>query len=576
MPDRLPGLEPGTLIAERFRIDERLGAGGYGTVYRATQLSIDRPVALKILHSDLAHREEVAARFEREARLASRVRHPNAVSVIDFGSDGDRLYLAMEYVEGPSLRRVLKRDGPMPWREVLVLADRICAALGAAHALGLVHRDLKPANILLTTIEGARQPVVIDFGLAKVFEGDEHETLTRPDTMIGTPAYMSPESVMGAPIDDRSDLYSLGVVLYEALSGAVPLKGRSPIETATMHIRESPPPLIERVAEPAPAALLALVHELLAKEAAHRPSSAEAVRARLAEITEDTDATIAVSVDPERAGRGDDEDERPPTMMAARPVSVPATPAPSQATTEPLPGASADAPAAASAPPRAVVPRSSGMDRTVLALLGAAAVLVVAIIAVVATGGRGDLADEAQAESTPSGPPSPTASPPAEPADNSAAADLAADVAPADGTGDTMPQHTVAAFAAAETALADAVPDIAELATEPTDGAEPPAPANPEAAAVAEQAADGDEPETPQRTERAPAREATVTIMVDPFGTVLIDGQVMGESPWTGPVSAGHHVARAECAGGLYDQQTFEAVPYRDSNLILRCVSPID
>lgn len=601
MPDRRPSLEPGTVIANRFRIDGRLGAGGYGTVYRATQLSVDRPVALKILHADLAHRAEVTARFEREARLASRVRHPNAVTMLDFGADGDRLYLAMEYVDGPSLRRVLKDDGPMPWQQVVALADRICAALGAAHALGLVHRDLKPANILMSTIDGQRQPVVIDFGLAKVFEGDDHETLTRTDVMIGTPAYMSPESVVGEPLDARSDLYSLGIVLYQALSGAVPFKGRTPIETATQQIGEPPPPLVERVPTPAPAALIALVERLLAKDPTERPASAAELRARLAGIDGDDDATIAVAIEPGRPSADDaderaatppaiENDDRPPTMMAPRPPEPKLS---SRDTTEPVAEPAARGVHTPTLPPSHVAAPTDAdrsrparrPDRGVIALVAIAATLAIGIIAVLATP-----RDRTEHE-TSDGTTSAAEEPPAASTANASAPDPAprgaSTVDP-----DTLNVDDVDAaptLAEGSSALAVAPPAAAPppgaASTLQAEATDPPArvPAGatpPIEARIAPADVPDDEPDAPE-PDRAPAQrsqrtEAPVTIMVDGAGTILLDEVAVGEGRWSGEISAQMHVARVECVNGETDQVTFEAVAGRETRVVLRCPVTVD
>lgn len=275
---------PGATIAGRFRVESMLGRGGYGEVWRARQLRVDRVVALKLLRADVAHREDAARRFEREARLASRLSHPNAVRVIDFGEDRGTLFLAMDHIDGPTLRERLRERGALPWREAAWLTMRIAAALRAAHGLGLVHRDLKPANVLISRIDGEDQPVVIDFGLAKIFDDDApDDQITRAHAMLGTPAYMCPEVVRGAPVDGRSDLYSLGVLLFELLTGRVPLRGATPLETATMHLHVAPPALGPLVPD-APQALVSLVERLLSKRPEGRPADADEVMATLAEL----------------------------------------------------------------------------------------------------------------------------------------------------------------------------------------------------------------------------------------------------------------------------------------------------
>ena len=274
MPENLIG----RVLGDRYRIDAALGAGGYGGVYRGIQLAIDRPVAIKVLHAHLADREKVRARFEREARLASRIRHSNAVGVIDFGYDEDLMYLVMELLDGSTLKEHLAVRGAIEPHEAARIGARIAAALHAAHSIGLIHRDLKPSNILMTAVEGQMQPVVIDFGLAKVFESsDQSETLTESNMMVGTPGYMSPETVTGKELDGRTDIYALGIILYELLTGDVPFRGNTPMDTATKHVLEHPTDVRERAPQPIPEDLAALTMRLLAKVPGDRPATSQEV-----------------------------------------------------------------------------------------------------------------------------------------------------------------------------------------------------------------------------------------------------------------------------------------------------------
>ncbi len=287
----------GALIAGRFRLMSLLGRGGYGEVWRAVQLSVDRPVAVKLLRPDVAHRADATRRFEREARLASRLSHPNAVGVIDFGHDADgTLFLVMALIEGPTLRQRIRDRGPLPWREAVRVACRICAALRAAHALGLVHRDLKPGNVLLQSVDGREEPVVIDFGLARIFDDDDDDAITRAHAMVGTPAYMSPEAVRGERLDGRADLYSLGVLLFEMLTGRAPLRGSSAMETASMQLRDVPPALGPLVPG-APAALADVVAALLSKDREERPASAATVAERLEGLLDSQNESLAAADD---------------------------------------------------------------------------------------------------------------------------------------------------------------------------------------------------------------------------------------------------------------------------------------
>ncbi|MFT5993925.1 MAG: serine/threonine protein kinase [Bradymonadia bacterium] len=276
----------GQIIAARFRIDGRLGQGGYGDVYRARQLSVDRDVAIKLVHSHLEGREDVRARFEREARLASRVRHPNVVQVIDFGQHDGRLFLAMQYIPGDTLKAQLRARTPT-LQESAEWISGIASGLAAAHREGVVHRDLKPGNVILSPTPQGLQPVVIDFGLVKAFENAEgtDDDVTHSNMLVGTPTYMSPEVVLGQPIDAKSDLYSLGVLAYVLLTGQKPVQGATAIETASLHLRGEIPDVRERRAD-CPAALAELVAELLARDPQQRPADADAVSERAQSVAD--------------------------------------------------------------------------------------------------------------------------------------------------------------------------------------------------------------------------------------------------------------------------------------------------
>jgi serine/threonine protein kinase len=222
----------GVLLADRYRITSVIARGAMGTVYLGEQHPLNRPVAVKVLHSvgEGDDPEVFLERFQREASTLARLQHPNTVRVYDFGTWGGLTYLVMEYVDGFSLRR-LQAAGPIPPSRAINIALQICSALQEAHALGLIHRDLKPANVLITRHAGALDVVkVVDFGLAKGFFGSEHE-LTAAGQVLGTPMYMSPEQIRDEPCDPRSDIYSLGVLLYRSLTGKTPFAKGS---TATM------------------------------------------------------------------------------------------------------------------------------------------------------------------------------------------------------------------------------------------------------------------------------------------------------------------------------------------------------
>jgi serine/threonine-protein kinase len=229
-----------------------IAVGGIGTVYRARQLGLDRVVALKLLREEVARDEDFLERFKREARAASRLEHPNSVRVLDFGEhdDGSMLYLAMEYVEGRTLYDVIQQDAPLPDARIVDILSQVLAAVGVAHDMGVVHRDLKPENIMIirgTSDEGEHAELVkvLDFGIASLGnvvrdEGGyaEGPRMTKRGLIVGTPEYMAPEQADGRA-DRRSDLYSLGVVLYQMMTGRLPFRGDSPLTVAVKHITEA-------------------------------------------------------------------------------------------------------------------------------------------------------------------------------------------------------------------------------------------------------------------------------------------------------------------------------------------------
>jgi serine/threonine protein kinase len=255
-PDRVgrppPDEDPlvGRTIAGKFAIEARLGRGAMGTVYRAKQLALEKRVAVKVLNRDLATDSTFADRFSREAKAASRLDHPNSIRVFDFGQDTDGLlYLVMEYVEGHDLRAVLSERGPLAPAAVVEVLSQVLAALSMAHDMGVLHRDLKPENIMVVRGVGDDGlPVdvvkVCDFGIAKIVNQPARSPgsgrHTTSGLVVGTPEYMSPEQARGDTLDGRSDVYSVGVVLYELLVGAPPFDGASPLEIVLKHIGEPP------------------------------------------------------------------------------------------------------------------------------------------------------------------------------------------------------------------------------------------------------------------------------------------------------------------------------------------------
>ncbi|GMV39692.1 MAG: hypothetical protein AMXMBFR64_14080 [Myxococcales bacterium] len=289
----------GHVVDGRFRVGRVLGEGAMGTVYRATQLSVDRPVALKVLRRHLVRDEESVRRFLREARAATRLNHPHVVTAYDFGQTGDGLlWLAMELVDGRSLAQVLAVDAPLPQQRACAIARQICEALVEAHGKGIVHRDLKPENIALCAVGGRRDFVkVLDFGIARFLNPEDGGRVTATGTVIGTPCYMSPEQTRGQPFDARADIYSLGVMLFEMLSGRLPFAGPSTIDMLMARLEKDPPSLLETgVSDDAPSIapvtrrsippdvtplLDHLVQRMMARSREDRPPTAAAVIAEL-------------------------------------------------------------------------------------------------------------------------------------------------------------------------------------------------------------------------------------------------------------------------------------------------------
>lgn len=227
----------GTTLDGRYRIERFIAKGGMATVYEATDLRLDRVVALKVMHPHLAHDEAFVTRFQREAKAAARLTHGHVVGVYDQGFDGDHAYLAMEYVSGRTLRDVLRDFGPLSPEQALVLLDPVLEALAAANAAGFVHRDIKPENVLISDDGRVK---VADFGLARAMETSE-QSLTH-GVIIGTVAYLSPEQVERGEADGRSDIYAAGILLYEMITGTLPHAGESPLSVAYQHVNTDVPP----------------------------------------------------------------------------------------------------------------------------------------------------------------------------------------------------------------------------------------------------------------------------------------------------------------------------------------------
>jgi len=236
----------GKLLDDKYCLQQKIGEGGMGTVYRATHVQMENTVAVKILHPHLAADSTAMERFRREARAAAQIHRPNAVAVTDFGvtKDDGTAYLVMEFLEGQVLRVRIERQGQLGYEETFHILDQACGAVHAAHSKGIIHRDLKPDNIWLVRSEGAMETVkVLDFGIAKLRAASDKANLTQKGIILGTPYYMSPEQGRGEELDPRSDVYSLGIILYQMLGGRVPFEGDSAMEVVVKHINEPAPPL---------------------------------------------------------------------------------------------------------------------------------------------------------------------------------------------------------------------------------------------------------------------------------------------------------------------------------------------
>lgn len=283
LPKDLAGQHVGRVIAGKYRILARVGAGGMGEVYRAEHLSLRMPVAVKLLHHALAIVPDHVRRFYREARAVTQLNHPHVVRVLDFGDDNGLPYLVMEWLDGETLHSYLRnRTSAPPLSEVQEIMLQVLSAFEAAHAHGIVHRDVKPENIFLTEVLGKRTVKILDFGLAHVEvprEDDAGPTLTKPDTVGGTPEYMSPEQCHSLAVGPASDIYALGCVLTAMLQGRPPFSGRNSIDIISAHLFLPPPALVRPTdAEPIPVLLDRLRQQMLSKQPEKRPATAEEVR----------------------------------------------------------------------------------------------------------------------------------------------------------------------------------------------------------------------------------------------------------------------------------------------------------
>src|SRR2546421_1561489 len=362
----------GQTLAGKYLIEKLIKRGGMGAVYLGKHVLMDKTVAIKVLHPSLALDDDVVARFSREAKAASRISHPHAVSVTDFGeSENGVVFLVMEYLDGTTLKEVIKTDGPMALERVVEIVRQVTGALDVAHQQGVVHRDLKSDNIMLSQTNGDDWAKVLDFGIAKIQQGDgaRDVDITAANLVIGTPQYMSPEQCsQSAEIDARSDIYSLGIIIYEMLAGRVQFTVESPTMIMMKQVQDPPPSILEARPEVG-AGLAQVIAKALAKQPADRFQTAGELSEALADAARASESSELAAAPPTVASVpvpaiADDLDEV--TLVQARPQDEATVVRTHDAA--PLEHAVAEAPLANVRPWRILVP---------------AAVVLVAVFAVV-------------------------------------------------------------------------------------------------------------------------------------------------------------------------------------------------
>ena len=363
----------GRTIATKFLVVELLGSGAMGDVYRARHLKLDREVALKVLNPALRHDESFATRFHREARAASRLDHPNCVAVLDYGEDEEGLlYIAMELLRGPDLFEVIHKEWPLPRARIIEIMRQTLAGVAKAHESGIVHRDLKPENIMILRRsnddgEEVDWVKVCDFGIAKMNDADSDDPSERrlsvKGHLMGTPEYMSPEQARGDVLDVRSDIYALGVVLYQMLVGRVPFEGPTPLDVAVKHLNNEPVPPRERLKDVDPV-LEVICLTAMSKDRSQRYQSAREMRAVLRAAQQGRPLS---SVAPDATG----------AYPSLPPVYTP--PPPSQLTLDAMSGAVRGSRSGALATPSGVIGTAEPNDRSRRAVIWAAP-LVLAVV----------------------------------------------------------------------------------------------------------------------------------------------------------------------------------------------------
>jgi serine/threonine protein kinase len=489
-------------IGQTFRgiyfVQQRIGGGGMGQVYKGQHVTLESPVAIKILKKALLADPAVVQRFHREARAASRLRHRNVINVTDFGQAADgTLFMVMEYVAGRSLAEVISSDSPLPERRVVRLGQQILAALTEAHADGILHRDLKPENVMVESRREERDLVkVLDFGIAKILEpGEGQRTLTQDGLVCGTPGYMSPEQWEDTELDARSDLYAVGVILYEMLTGELPVQGRTPLDLVRKHLVEKPlPPSVRCPDRTFSPELEALVMRTLSVDRSVRPASAEEMGQLLLscellsgpdgeEVRETQETALLDRASPGSRAQG----KGMPPVAGTSPRKVPP------------PVRRTPARTILASPDGSLPGGSAGRSRAVAIAVGVVAALVVAagVAGVRSMSGREQGARPAPADPAPSAAPLAAAAP---------AAVLPPSATPAESPPPVVPAPP-----------------------------ERPAPA-PTAARPREQVRSREPVEVREAlnaiaTPAAATGQGVLSVQVEPYGDVLLDGRSYGEAP---------------------------------------------